>query len=338
MRWPMCGSLNSPRCVMSSATCRVVPLIVRSPLTVNLSPPWGTTPVLAKVISGYFSTSRKVDDNTSLSRCALLVLRLATWMVTCTEEVSGWSGSMSAVAATSAKWPRTVIIPRCFAENSTCVWYGSSCQLPMTTYLPVVASLSASSGYLRVSDVVVSISCSGGNPQHRPAAVPGEVDMICVGTSGWMYDDWRGPFYPAGVPRSAWLEFYARHFATVEINNAFYRLPERDTFEGWRQRVGDDFRFAVKMSRYLSHIKRLRDPAEPVARFMSRVTALGDRLGPVLLQMPPTMRRDPALLDAALAEVPAGTRVAVEPRHESWWRADVRGVLEARGAALVWAD
>jgi uncharacterized protein YecE (DUF72 family) len=162
--------------------------------------------------------------------------------------------------------------------------------------------------------------------------------MIYVGTSGWMYDDWRGRFYPAGLPRAAWLGFYAGRFGTVEINNAFYRLPDRATFEGWRQRVGGDFLFAVKMSRYLSHIKRLREPAEPVARFMSRVAGLGDRLGPVLLQLPPTMRRDAALLDAALAEVPVGTRIAVEPRHPSWWHDDVRRVLEARGAALVWAD
>ncbi|HKD97406.1 MAG TPA: DUF72 domain-containing protein [Micromonosporaceae bacterium] len=162
--------------------------------------------------------------------------------------------------------------------------------------------------------------------------------MIYVGTSGWMYDDWRGRFYPADVPRKAWLEFYAGAFATVEINNAFYRLPGRDTFEAWHSRVGGDFRFAVKMSRYLSHIKRLRDPVEPVARFMSRATGLGDRLGPLLLQLPPTMRRDAGLLDATLAEVPAGTRVAVEPRHPSWWHGDVRGVLESRGAALVWAD
>lgn len=162
--------------------------------------------------------------------------------------------------------------------------------------------------------------------------------MIYVGTSGWMYDDWRGRFYPAGVPKSAWLEFYAGRFATVEINNAFYRLPERATFEDWRRRVSGDFRFAVKMSRYLTHIKRLRDPREPVERFLSRASALGDRLGPVLFQLPPTLRRDAGLLDAALARVPAEIRVAVEPRHPSWWHDHVRGVLESRGAALVWAD
>ncbi|HEY7176974.1 MAG TPA: DUF72 domain-containing protein [Micromonosporaceae bacterium] len=162
--------------------------------------------------------------------------------------------------------------------------------------------------------------------------------MILVGTSGWQYKGWRGRFYPAGVPARQWLEHYASGFATVEINNAFYRLPERDTFAQWRTRTPADFVIAVKMSRYLTHIKRLRDPAEPVARFMGRAEALGDRLGPVLLQLPPNLRGDAELLDAVLARYPSGVRVAVEPRHESWWADDVRAVLERRGAALAWAD
>ncbi|MEH0936208.1 DUF72 domain-containing protein [Micromonospora psammae] len=162
--------------------------------------------------------------------------------------------------------------------------------------------------------------------------------MILLGTSGWQYRDWRDRFYPPKLPQRLWLEHFATRFATVEVNNAFYRLPERDTFAAWRARTPPDFCVAVKMSRYLTHIKRLREPAEPVARFLGRATALGDRLGPVLVQLPPNLPADPAALDATLRLFPAEVRVAVEPRHESWWSPEVRRVLERRRAALVWAD
>ncbi|MEU6509551.1 MULTISPECIES: DUF72 domain-containing protein [Streptomyces] len=161
---------------------------------------------------------------------------------------------------------------------------------------------------------------------------------LFVGTSGWQYKDWRDLVYPPGVPARLWLEEYTRLFATVEINNAFYRLPSRENFAAWRDRVPDDFVVAVKASRYLTHIKRLKEPEEPVHRLMSHAAGLGDRLGPVLLQLPPTLRVDAALLDACLACFPSGTRVAVEPRHDSWWTPQVREVLSARGAALCWAD
>ncbi|MGW4633532.1 DUF72 domain-containing protein [Nocardia sp. NPDC004415] len=162
--------------------------------------------------------------------------------------------------------------------------------------------------------------------------------VMRVGTSGWQYRDWRGVLYPPDVPVRRWLEHYARAFATVESNNAFYRLPSRDTFAAWRDRTGDDFVVAVKASRYLTHIKRLRDPDEPVARLLDRAAGLGDRLGPILLQLPPTLRADADLLDACLRCFPATVRVAVEPRHESWWTDEIRAVLETRSAALAWAD
>jgi len=161
---------------------------------------------------------------------------------------------------------------------------------------------------------------------------------LFVGTSGWQYKDWRGVLYPDGLPARLWLEEYAARFATVENNNAFYRLPSRENFEAWRARTPQDFVVAIKASRFLTHVKRLRDPEEPVERLMSHAAGLGDRLGPVLLQLPPTLRADPGLLDACLACFPPGTRVAVEPRHESWWTAEVREVLQARRAALCWAD
>ncbi|MFJ8084388.1 DUF72 domain-containing protein [Streptomyces sp. NPDC096205] len=159
-----------------------------------------------------------------------------------------------------------------------------------------------------------------------------------VGTSGWQYKDWRGLLYPADVPVRRWLEEYTAHFATVEINNAFYRLPSRETFEAWHDRVPPDFVVAVKASRYLTHIKRLKEPAEPVDRLLTHAAGLGDRLGPVLLQLPPTLKADPALLDACLACFPASVRVAVEPRHDSWWTPEVREILQDRCAALCWAD
>jgi uncharacterized protein YecE (DUF72 family) len=161
---------------------------------------------------------------------------------------------------------------------------------------------------------------------------------VIIGTSGWQYRDWRGRFYPPALPQRLWLEHHAAHFATVESNNAFYRLPEKTTFEAWRQRTPADFRWAVKGSRFLTHIKRLRDPEEPVARLMERVAGLGDRLDALLLQLPPTLRADVDLLRDCLAQFPAGTRVAVEPRHESWWTDEVRALLERYGAALCWAD
>ena len=159
-----------------------------------------------------------------------------------------------------------------------------------------------------------------------------------VGTSGWQYRDWRGGLYPAKLAQRLWLEHYAAGFGTVEVNNAFYRLPERRTFEQWRDRTPDDFVVAVKMSRYLTHVKRLREPAEPVARFLERAAGLGSKLGPVLLQLPPTLRGDPEALARTLGEFPGDIRVAVEPRHESWFTDETRDVLAKHGAALSWAD
>jgi uncharacterized protein YecE (DUF72 family) len=159
-----------------------------------------------------------------------------------------------------------------------------------------------------------------------------------AGTSGWQYRDWRGAFYPPGVPQRRWLEYYAEQFATVENNGTFYRLPSRDTFASWRDRVTGDFVMTVKASRYLTHVRRLRDPAGPVRRLLDAAAGLGGRLGPVLLQLPPDLRAAPDLLRECLRQFPPAVRVAVEPRHESWWTDEVRDVLRAAHAALCWAD
>jgi uncharacterized protein YecE (DUF72 family) len=169
---------------------------------------------------------------------------------------------------------------------------------------------------------------------------------VLVGTSGWQYRDWRGVLYPPGLPQRGWLEHYASQYATVENNGAFYRLPTAETFAAWRSRTPAGFDMAVKASRYLTHIRRLRDPAEPVARLLGSASGLGDRLGPVLLQLPPSLRADADALDGCLREFAAfgvsaagpRVRVAVEFRHESWWAEEIRELLTSYGAALCWAD
>jgi uncharacterized protein YecE (DUF72 family) len=141
---------------------------------------------------------------------------------------------------------------------------------------------------------------------------------VHVGTSGWQYADWRGRLYPVGLVQARWLEHYASCFETVEVNSAFYRLPEARVFERWAETTPPDFVFSVKASRYLTHVRRLEDPAAAVRRLMERASRLGAKLGPVLLQLPPNLRIDLDALRAALEAFPPQSRVAVEPRHESW--------------------
>jgi uncharacterized protein YecE (DUF72 family) len=169
---------------------------------------------------------------------------------------------------------------------------------------------------------------------------------VLVGTSGWQYRHWRGVLYPADLPQRRWLEHYASQYATVENNNSFYRLPGQETFAAWRAQTPDDFVMAVKASRYLTHVRRLRDPAEPVARLLGAAAGLGSKLGPVLVQLPPNLAAEPARLAASLAEFRAAhqpgrdgpVRVAVEPRHPTWWTDEVRQILADHDAALCWAD
>src|SRR2546429_4312817 len=169
---------------------------------------------------------------------------------------------------------------------------------------------------------------------------------MLIGTSGCQYRAGRGGLYPEGVPQRLWLEHYAAYFLTVENNNSFSRLPPRETFAAWRERPPDDFVMTVKASRYLTHVRRLRDPAEPVARLVGAAAGLGPKLGPVLLQLPPTLKADLDTLDACLKEfrTVAATlgghrlRLAVEPRHETWWTDEIRQLLAAYDATLCWAD
>ena len=161
---------------------------------------------------------------------------------------------------------------------------------------------------------------------------------VLIGTSGWQYRDWRSSFYPADLPQSRWLEYYADRFQVQEVNNAFYRLPEASTFTAWAERTPDDFVMVVKASRFLTHVKRLKDPEEPVQRFVERAACLGRKLGPVLLQLPPTMKADLGRLDRALGLFPSDWRLAVEFRHESWHTEETCAVLHRHGAAWCLAD
>jgi uncharacterized protein YecE (DUF72 family) len=161
-----------------------------------------------------------------------------------------------------------------------------------------------------------------------------------IGCSGWNYASWRhGVFYPERCPPRLWLEYYARHFDTVEVNATFYRLPTVKTVSGWVEQTPDDFRFSVKGSRYLTHIKRLRDLGAGLDRFYERIEPLvrSPKLGPVLWQLPPTFRRDDERLAAALDRLPPG-RHCFEFRHESWFAADVMTLLRKHGVALVIGD
>lgn len=179
----------------------------------------------------------------------------------------------------------------------------------------------------------VKVGPDGAGPEGHTAAV-----TIKIGTSGWQYRHWRGTFYPGGMGTTHWLSFYTSYFDTVEVNNAFYRLPEASAFERWRESTPPGFEMAVKMSSYLTHNRRLREPAEPVHRFLDRARHLGDKLGPILLQLPPTMPAEIGRLEETLSCLGSSVRVAVEVRHESWDRDEVFDVLAAHNAAWVIAD
>ena len=159
-----------------------------------------------------------------------------------------------------------------------------------------------------------------------------------VGTSGWQYGDWKERFYPKGLPQREWLPYFAERFPTVEINNTFYMLPKPETFSSWRLRTPDDFVFVVKASRYITHIRRLRDCREPLSRFSRNARRLGRKLGPVLFQLPPNFEADPGRLEAFLRLLPRTMRAAFEFRHPSWETREVHDALHRRGCALVIAD
>jgi uncharacterized protein YecE (DUF72 family) len=165
------------------------------------------------------------------------------------------------------------------------------------------------------------------------------MQRVWIGCSGWSYRDWRDKLYPHGLPARRWLERYAEVFDTVEVNATFYRLPKRETVQGWVEQTPDGFLFAVKGSRFLTHMRRLREIEEGVARFWEPLEPLREagRLGPVLWQLPESLHRDDELLASALDSLPPA-RHCFEFRHPSWFAADVRELLAGRGASLALGD
>jgi uncharacterized protein YecE (DUF72 family) len=160
---------------------------------------------------------------------------------------------------------------------------------------------------------------------------------IRIGTSGFIYEHWRRRFYPPPA-RGSELELYARTFDTVELNVTFYRMPPSSTFRSWAARVPEGFLFAVKASRYLTHVRRLKEPRASVELLVERASELGSHLGPILIQLPPDLELDLVALEETLDAFPAGIRLAVEPRHASWFVEDVRAALTERNVALCVAD
>jgi uncharacterized protein YecE (DUF72 family) len=161
---------------------------------------------------------------------------------------------------------------------------------------------------------------------------------LCIATSGWHYGHWIGPFYPEGTRKNRLFEHYLTRFDTVEINNSFYRLPEEKTFAHWRDETPAGFVFALKASRLITHVKRLKDPHEPLRNFLERASVLGKKLGPVLFQLPPRWGRNMERLEAFLKALPAGRAFAFEFRDPDWFHPDVYALLREHNAAFCLYD
>ena len=155
-----------------------------------------------------------------------------------------------------------------------------------------------------------------------------------VGTSGWHYEHWRRLFYPEKLQKPKWLEFYTSQFNTVEINNSFYRLPSENDFNAWLNASPPDFTFAIKVNRFITHIKRLKNTADSMNRFIDRVRILDNKLGPLLYQLPPNMHRNNDVLESFLAALPEGLRHVFEFRHESWINEGVFKLLRRYNAGF----
>ena len=161
---------------------------------------------------------------------------------------------------------------------------------------------------------------------------------VLVGTSGYSYKEWKGPFYPKDLAAAGFLHYFAERLHTVEINNTFYRMPTAKLVEGWAEEVPEGFTFAVKAPQRITHIARLQNAAETTAIFVSTVSKLGPRLGPLLYQLPPIMKKDVPRLAAFLESAPKGPRYAFEFRHASWFDDEVWALLRQHGVALCIAE
>ena len=162
--------------------------------------------------------------------------------------------------------------------------------------------------------------------------------QVRVGTSGFSYKEWKGSFYPEDLPASEMLRFYAARLPAVEINNTFYRMPKAQMLSQWAEQVPDGFSFALKAPQRITHFQRLKEASDSVDFFFQAASTLGDRLGPVLFQLPPNFKKDLPRLTDFLGALPATARAAFEFRHESWFEDPVYEALRSRGAALCIAE
>jgi len=197
---------------------------------------------------------------------------------------------------------------------------------------------------LNARDADVARRASSSASETRTPETPRE-GIARVGCSGWHYKSWRGPVYPSDLPIAEWLRHYSRRFTTVELNNSFYRLPSEATFDAWRRQVGRGFLFSVKASRFLTHIKRLKAPDEPIDRLLSHARALGGALGPLLYQLPPRWFPDPERLETFLAALPhrlpdSGRRLehVIEMRDPDGYDPWVLELLDRYGISLCIHD
>jgi uncharacterized protein YecE (DUF72 family) len=163
-------------------------------------------------------------------------------------------------------------------------------------------------------------------------------NLIHIGTSGWHYGHWREVFYPDDIDSSSFLNYYAHYFKSVEINGSFYRLPESKSFTQWRDSVPDNFVFSVKASRYITHMKKLKDPEEPVTRLIDRINSLGKKLGPILFQLPPNWNINLKRLESFLETLPDSYRYAFEFRDPRWFCEETEKALAEKSAALCIYD
>jgi uncharacterized protein YecE (DUF72 family) len=161
---------------------------------------------------------------------------------------------------------------------------------------------------------------------------------IHIGCSGWHYDHWRGLFYPTGLAKTQWLQFYARQFDTVELNSSFYHLPSEKTFANWRDSASDSFVFAVKVSRFVTHIKRLRNLGSAMDKFLTHAASLKEKLGPFLYQLPPNMKRSDELLRSFVSTLPPAHKHVFEFRHQSWIDYSIFRMLQEYQAGLCISD
>lgn len=161
---------------------------------------------------------------------------------------------------------------------------------------------------------------------------------LYVGTSGFSYKEWKGSFYPEKIPAKEMLGYYASRLPAVEINNTFYRLPQKSMLENWKEQVPEGFRFSVKASQKITHFKRLNGVLDETNYLLDTAAALGDRLGPILFQLPPNMKKDLPRLEAFLNGLPNGTKATWEFRHPTWLEDDVLELLSRNNHALCIAD